>query len=762
MGKKQGSNPAAIRVTVTDGQVRVFSAAEYEVRFLGADFPQVVGDDLTVRQPLTDTTVRLSFTGAHRQTGEKFETDVPLAVPGRFGAQQGAKPPVVPEVAQWHAGEGKPVRLAELKSVACTPEARDAAALFAQDLAGYLGRELPVTVCAERPAGAVWFQLDDVLSRLGAEGYTAAADGEGICLCAPAENGLIWAGKTALQLLAQGGFPCGQMEDYPRYPVRGYMLDVGRRPCSLATLRRIVAFMAWFKMNDFQIHLSDNYIWLEDYAQRGDDSTMEAYEAFRLESSLANENGETPTAKDYAYSRDEFREFIAWAKKRGVRIVPEIDVPAHALSFAKVFPEHMVRDRTSPLMKKRPLTDHLDVSRPETVDFIKRIFDDYTRGEDPVFPPDVTVHIGADEFLSDYGAYRRFLNEIIPYIRQTNPVRLWGGLTWIKDEPATPIVPEAVEHVQMNLWSKDWADGREMYEMGYDLINTIDHYLYMVPNGSGRRGSYMDYLNKKKVFCEFEPGRVRLKEGGKYVDLPAGEKRVLGAAFALWNDNIDRRASGLTEGDLFDRFMDSAPLMAEKTWGSCTERHSAGAVDRAARAAAAPLERKTGLSFTLDPVHCECCGGARPGDALKLAGGKSFVPTGLTCAPVGAELELDILFREVGKNQILLEADAPYGTYDIRLTESGKLGFTREGYTYEFDYIPPVGKQLHLRICTRPLRTVLRVGAFTRKKAVGKFVHNGVVRRADIKNATLALPCARIGSAENAVNAEIYRLALRG
>ena len=122
----------------------------------------------------------------------------------------------------------------------------------------------------------------------------------------------------------------------------------------------------------------------------------------------------------------------------------------------------------------------------------------------------------------------------------------------------------------------------------------------------------------------------------------------------------------------------------------------------------------------------------------------------------------DLCTCRPGKDQIILESDAPYGSYDIRLTESGKLGFTREGYTYEFDYTPPVGKRLHLRIRTRALETVLQVGTFTRKKAVGKFIHDGTVRRSGIKNATLSIPCARIGSAGNAVNAEIYSLTLRG
>ena len=57
---------------------------------------------------------------------------------------------------------------------------------------------------------------------------------------------------------------------------------------------------------------------------------------------------------------------------------------------------------------------------------------------------------------------------------------MWGGLTWIKDNPVTQIKREAIDNVEMNLWSADWADGIEMYDMGYKLINTIDDFGYMV------------------------------------------------------------------------------------------------------------------------------------------------------------------------------------------------------------------------------------------------------------------------------------------
>ncbi len=119
----------------------------------------------------------------------------------------------------------------------------------------------------------------------------------------------------------------------------------------------------------------------------------------------------------------------------------------------------------------------------------------------------------------------------------------------------------------MNLWSKDWADGLQMYNMGYKLINTIDDYGYMVPNGSyGRANAYGDLLNISRVFDSFEPNKVR--SSGGYQAVPSGDDQMLGAAFAIWSDNIDKSASGLTESDLYWRFFDAMPFYAEKTWAA--------------------------------------------------------------------------------------------------------------------------------------------------------------------------------------------------
>lgn len=751
----QLSNPAGIRLSVTNTQVEFSASGDYEISLLGSDTPAVVDQHLQIHRPVVNTPVRLSFRFTHRESGETGVTDLSLEIPGIYGPRRQAALPVIPEPAQWHAAPRGCNTLEGLSAISYGRGAGDAARAFSAELKLRTKKKILPNSSGVAVEHGVYFELRPDLSHLGEEGYQIISGRLGIIAQAPCNTGLLWARKTILQLLMCGGFPYGDLCDYPRYPVRGFMLDVGRRPVSLDTLRRIVQFMAWFKMNDFQIHLSDNYIWLEDYAQDGDDSTFDAYEAFRLESSIQNRDGDTPTARDYAYSKAEFRDFIRWAKEQGVRIVPEIDVPAHAMAFTKLFPEHTVYGKRSPLSKNRPLTDHLDVSRPETVDFIKRIFDDYTGGSDPVFAPDVPVHIGADEFLTDYTAYRQFINEIVPYIKQTNPVRMWGSLSWIKDQPETPIRPEAIDHVQVNLWSHSWADGLEMYQMGFELINTIDDYLYMVPNGTRMRGSYTDLLKKERIFREFSPSRVRMKESGKYAELPAGEKRMLGGTYAIWNDNIDKRASGLSEDDLFDRFWDALPLMAEKTWGDCSGRSSAKEIDGLAQKWPDLLTEPFTGTTKLRPILGENHGADPTVNILFLLGGESYIKMYEPPFPIGTTMTLDIEFEEADPNQIILEGDAHYGTYDLRLTENGKLGFTREGYTYEFNYTPPVGKRLRLRIITRPLKTILQVGPFF-LRARGKFVHDGTVRRKNLRHSSFSIPCMYLGSRTNAVKAKVY------
>ena len=739
--------------------------------FVGSSYPQIVNENLAVWQPLNTKTVHIAFRCTDAQ-GNSEVCSVPVTIPGKFDLGKQKKPAVIPELAEWmRKGNGRfdtanALRVALLEG--SSQRLCDMAEMFVCEFKQATDRMLTMSITDDIKDGDIFFAtVND--SFLGEEGYCIDV-GTAVIVTAANEKGLFWATRTLLQLFKQGGMQTCEIRDYPKYPVRGFMLDVARKPVSMSMLKEIVRTMSWYKMNDFHLHLNDNFIWIEKYIKDNELDTFDAYEAFRLESSLKNESGKTASTKDYCYSKEEFRQFIEYSKSYGVNIVPEIDVPAHALSFTKAFPEHMVKGKLAPNSKIRPLTDHLDVSDDKTIEFIKQIFDDYTTGEKPVFGKDTVVHIGADEFESDPSAYRKFFNELVPHIAKTNKVRVWGSLTHIKDDPETPIVKDAVENVEMNLWASNWADGIEMYKMGFDLINTIDQYLYMVPNGSGKRGSYTDFLDKKAVFKNFEPCLVK-RADSTYAYIPQGDKHMLGAAFAIWNDNIDKAANGLTEEDLFDRFFDSAALMSEKTWANDgREKGKISELDKIQKLLGyAPCSKPVPYINSATKIHAfyhfdnlgkDTSGNNRHIEVLEgvaFHSGEMCVKSGVSYAKTpfyrlgyNDMLVFKARFNEIVPNTILFECDSPYGTCDIRITSNGRLGFTREGYEYEFKYTPPVDKDVELRIMSYRSRTYLRVNRSGKKKAYGSFSNNGEVRKTKIENSSFCIPLERIGSKTNA------------
>ena len=758
--------------------------AGYEIEMNGADFEQIVSNNLKVNIPLVDKEVKISYKITETATGDSVITDdITYLVKGENEMEEGVneKPVVIPEIQEWYSGSTEKVALDNITKVYY--ESASLKAIVDEFIADYedvTGRTLEKT----DKIAAGQFNFLRAEQSLGEEGYEMDINESGVVIYASSVTGSMYAAQTILQMASQNPeeMPIGMMRDYPRFEVRGLLLDIARKPIGMEMIRDIARTMRYYKMNDFQLHLSDNYIFLENYGKGANENeAFKAYEAFRLESDVTNANGESPTAKDYFIKKAELRDFIQDQRALGMNIVPEIDMPAHATSFTKIWPELMVQGAVSPLNSNRPLVDHFDVSKQAAIDKIKEIFDDYTTGENPTFDADTIVHVGADEFVYNYTAYRQFVNQIVPHVKQTNTVRMWGGFTWIKDNPETPIITEAIEGVEMNLWSKDWADGIDMYNMGYKLINTIDDYGYMVPNGSlGRSNAYGDLLNVSRIFNSFEPNKVRSRSG--YVAIPSGDDQALGAVFAIWSDNIDKDSSGLTESDLYWRFFDALPFYAEKTWAATgQEKGSADALAALAQEIGDapntnPYYQADKIGSTYEKYDFEngledgsannrdlTAGTATVADgALTLAGGNSYVTSPIKKLGNGNELNFDITLTEAAQpGNILFETTPEYGTHDIRIMEDGKLGFTRELHNYYFDYTLPVGETVHIRITAEQQDTSLYVNGELVGEAVGKFIHNGMEKKTGITHSTFAIPVERIGSATNAIKATIDNVVVK-
>lgn len=330
---------------------------------------------------------------------------------------------------------------------------------------------------------------------------------------------------------ASAAAPKCEFKGKPKYPIRGFMLDVGRMHHSMDTLRQIVLEMRKYGLNIFHVHLNDN-----GFPKHFGGDWNKTQAAFRLEC----DTYPGLTAKDGHYTKKEFRNFVKWAKKLGVEVVPEIDVPAHSLAFTRYHPEFASR-------KYGP--DHLDLDKSkEILEFLDKLFAEYLSGPNPVFSGKF-VHVGTDEYdKRDVEKFRAFIDAMFAMVQKYGKTPwAWGSLTHAKGK--TPV--RAGKGILMDLFSKDYYTHHDALRDGYSIVNCWDQPLYIVP----KAGYYNDYLNIDWIEKNWTPNNIR----GEIVD----SKLLVGAKFCLWNDLCGK---GYTEKDNLDRIFKVLPVFGRKLW----------------------------------------------------------------------------------------------------------------------------------------------------------------------------------------------------
>ncbi len=701
-----------------------------------ADFEQIVGRDGTVYTPLNDREVKglyeIRFADGSSVKTEEYSIDIP----GKYGTETGEneKPDVVPQLQEWYGKTGSFSPSAASRIVVGSSELKTTANLFAEDYQSLTGLSIRVTdgSLSDVRTGDFYLALSEEENGLGKEGYTIDIDRAAVVEAEEAV-GAYWATRSLLQILKGTGgvLPKGWIRDYPKYEIRGFSLDVARKPFTLDAVKEIAKNMSWYKLNSFQVHLSDNLIFMEEYPSR-EKAIEKAYAGFRLESDVKNSKGESATSKDLFYTKEEFREFIKESRNIGVDVVPEIDFPAHALAFTRAFPEYMSEGYNMKHQSKfgdqyRPLIDEFDLSKDGAIDFAKSVWNDYFEGDDPIFDEETTVHVGTDEFHggeeNGNELFRTFADEMIRYVQANGrKVRMWASLSDKSGE-----TPVASDGVQFNIWSKDYGRPEDMYRLGYDIINTADQWLYMVPNGTGSRGQYGDYLNVEGMYTSWKPNTMYENTNAAYT-IPAGDDQMLGACFAIWHDNIDAYANGITQYDSFFRFMDTSAVFAEKLWNGDATAPYAEFSETAANMGTAPgtkISAETdaasntiagytfeeslkkdfgpnGFDLTNQKNAKQVTGSTSESIALQLLGGESYVDTPLDLLPEGSVLTMKVKMNaDAQGEQILCESKDAFGTYGAYALKAsqkntGKVGFSREGYDYSFDYTLPKGEWVTL------------------------------------------------------------------
>ncbi len=424
-------------------------------------------------------------------------------------------------------------------AIRVTPGAEPAARLLRGYLRPASGLALPLAV-----DGTVVFALDERLVGLGTEGYALTVGEQAVVLRARRLAGLQHGVQTIRQLLpdnvlgetpVQAGewsIPCLDITDVPRFGWRGAMLDVARHFQPLRYLRRFVDLLALHKLNVLHLHLTDDQGWRMPVSGY---PLLTEVGGWRSES-MTGPFGSTVfdgTPHGGAYTQTELRTLVTYAAERGVRVLPEIEMPGHARAALAAYPalgNHP--DRRLPVWTGWGVSDMVFGVQDETLEFCRTVLGEVM----DVFPGE-HVHIGGDEcpateWAASPVARNRVASERLSrpaalhgwFLRQISAFLLTNGRTpvcWEDTGIGTRLDPRVV----VMPW-RDAAHARTAIRRGHQVVPTP------------WRSTYLDY--PQSAHPDERPGQpggiVSLRD--VYHQRLLAGNAVLGSQCQLWTEQV--------------------------------------------------------------------------------------------------------------------------------------------------------------------------------------------------------------------------------
>lgn len=300
---------------------------------------------------------------------------------------------IIPMPAELIEGRGSFKLSRDVVFVIQDESAAKVAALFIEKIAGSTGYELKTEQNA--PAkGYIKLNLDNNLN-LSDEGYALNVTPEKIDISAKTPKGLFYGMQTLMQLLPaeiesrtkikniDWVIPVVEIKDEPRFGYRGMHLDVCRHFADVDFIKKQLDVLAMFKINKFHWHLTDDQGWrieIKKYPELMKVSTQ------RIE-------GEGTVYGPYYYTHEDVREVVAYARERFIEVIPEIELPGHAVAAIAAYPELSCTGAVIPVRNIWGVaTDVFCAGKEETFQFLEDVFTEII----PLFESDY-IHIGGDE-----------------------------------------------------------------------------------------------------------------------------------------------------------------------------------------------------------------------------------------------------------------------------------------------------------------------------------------------------------------------------
>ena len=465
-----------------------------------------------------------------------------LALATRPAAAQ-TEPTVLPLPAEARYGQGRLLLKAALKPLLPTPV--DPA--VADAVGRSIGRLSPTT----KAVGVVTLQIR--YGRVGRaelfdeERYSLRVTPMGVSIDAPTSLGVLRALATLEQLPRSDKksryLPEIDIQDQPRFAWRGLLIDAARHFMPVAVIKRNLDGMAAVKLNVLHWHLTDD-------------------QGFRIESKVFPRLQAAGSTDGLFYTQAEVREVVAYAAARGIRVVPEFDMPSHTTSWIVAYPRLASNDSVyAPYTRWRTTNVAIDPTRETTYTFLDSLLTEMT-----ALFPDPYFHAGGDE--NDGRNWRR-TPRIVAYMQAHGMVKA-DGQTVDKHQLQTYFNRRVMALLQQR--------GKTM--IGWDEILDPD-----LP----KEAVIQSWRGKKGLDEAARLGHPVLLSNGYYLDLnfsaasaylvdplppdtpltPTEQKLVLGGEAAMWAEYADSVV-------LDSRIWPRAAAVAERLWSpQATTQHVA-------------------------------------------------------------------------------------------------------------------------------------------------------------------------------------------
>jgi len=404
------------------------------------------------------------------------------------------------------------------------------------------------------------------------EGYQLTVNKGGVVITAAAGPGLFYGSQTLMQLLPvksqkEVKLPYVSIKDEPAFTWRGTMLDVARHYFPVSFIKKYIDFLAAYKINTFHWHLTDDQGWrieIKKYPK------LTQVSAFRKESLIgAQQLLKKPEDFKYDgtpyggfYTQEQIKEVIAYAQKRYITIVPEIEMPGHSVAVLAAYPELACKPGPYETRTLWGISEDIVCPSEQTFQFFEDVLTEVVQ----LFPGKY-VHIGGDEAPKDRWRESSLVQDLMKKENISDVEKVQG---WFNNRIEKFLLSknkkligwdEILEGgISPNSTVMSWRGekgGIEAARHGNEVVMSPSTHLYFdhgqnpMPHSPNEPLMIGGYLPLEKVYS-FNPLSAELT--------PAQHQLILGPQANLWTEYVTTPEK--VEYMLFPRFL----ALAEVAW----------------------------------------------------------------------------------------------------------------------------------------------------------------------------------------------------